>query len=231
MYKAENAIIMAAGSGSRLSPITDTIPKHLIKVQGKPIIESMIDSLIYNNIKEIVIVVGHFKEQFEYLPEKYQQVNIALIENPYYETCNNISSLYIARKYLGNSIITDGDIIVNNHKILDPYFEESGYCSSWTTETKEWLQQVDKDDYVKSCSRIGGKNGWLLYSISFWNQKDSSKLSMHLEELFEKRKVTDIFWDDIPVFYYKEEYKLKIRRIDDGDLDEVDDLDDLYDLL
>jgi len=54
---------------------------------------------------------------------------------------------------------------------------------------------------------------------------------MHLEELFEKRKVTDIFWDDIPVFYYKEEYKLKIRRIDDGDLDEVDDLDDLYDLL
>jgi CTP:phosphocholine cytidylyltransferase-like protein len=227
-YKAENAIIMAAGVGERLFPLTKTTPKPLIEVQGKRMIESIIDSLIENDITEIVVVVGHLKEQFDYLPRKYPSANITLLLNPYYDTCNNISSLYVAREYLGNSIITDGDMIIHNSKILDPYFQASGYCSSWAEETLEWLQKVDEDDYVKSCSRTGGQDGWQLYSISFWSSTDSSKLRFHLEELFEKRKVVDIYWDDIPMFYYKEDYSLKIRRINSSDLDEIDNLEELY---
>ena len=230
LTKAENAIIMAAGVGQRLSPLTNTISKSLIEVQGKRIIESMIDALILNGITEIVIVVGHLKEQFDYLPKKYQHVNVILLINPYYSTCNNISSLYMAREYLKNSIITDGDIIVHNPEILYPYFEASGYCSSWVEETNEWLQEVDEAGYVKSCSRTGGQKGWQLYSVSFWNREDSSKLRKHLVELFEKRKVTDVYWDDIPVFYYNQEYRLKIREIDSKDLSEIDNLQELYEL-
>ena len=229
-YKAENAIIVAAGVGERMFPVTETTPKPLIEVQGTRMIESLIESLIYNGITEIVVVVGHLKEQFDYLPQKYQEVNIALVTNPYYSTCNNISSLYVAREYLKNTIITDGDIIIHNPDILHPYFEASGYCSSWAEETKEWLQEVDEYDYVKTCSRTGGKKGWQLYSISFWNQEDSSKLHSHLEELFKKEKITDIFWDDIPVFFYKQKYNLKIRRINSNDLVEIDDLQELYEL-
>ena len=229
-YKAENAIIVAAGVGERMYPITKTTPKPLVEVQGKRMIESLIESLIKNDIKEIVVVVGHLKEQFNYLPEKYQEVKITLIVNPYYNTCNNISSLYVAREHLGNTIITDGDIIVHNQEILCPYFEASGYCSSWAEETEEWLQEVDEQDDVKACSRTGGKNGWQLYSISFWCQEDSNKLQNHLEELFEKREVTDIYWDDIPMFYYKEEYSLKIRRINSRDLVEIDNLEELKEL-
>ena len=227
-YKAENAIIVAAGVGERMFPLTETIPKPLIEVQGKRMIESLIQALIHNGIAEIVVVVGHLKEQFDYLPRKYKDVKIILVINPYYNSCNNISSLYMAREYLGNTIITDGDIIVHNQDILHPYFEVSGYCSSWAEETDEWLQELDENGYVKSCSRTGGKNGWQLYSISFWNQEDSRKLRDHLEELFEKKKVTDIFWDDIPMFYYKQEYSLKIRRINSNDLVEIDDLQELY---
>ena len=226
-YKAENAIIVAAGVGERMFPITETTPKPLIEVQGKRMIESLIESLILNGITEIVVVVGHLKEQFDYLPGNYQEVKITLMVNPYYSTCNNISSLYVAREHLGNTIITDGDIIIHNPNILHPYFEASGYCSSWAEETEEWLQGVDEHDYVKTCSRTGGKNGWQLYSISFWCQEDSNKLRNHLEELFEKKKVTDVYWDDIPMFYYNQEYSLKIRRINSSDLVEIDSLQEL----
>lgn len=229
-YKAENAIIVAAGVGERLFPLTKTTPKPLIKVQGKRMIEGLIESLIKNGITEIVVVVGHLKEQFNYLPEKYQEAKIILVINPYYSTCNNISSLYVAREYLKNTIITDGDIIVHNLEVLHPYFEASGYCSAWAEETEEWLQEVDEDDYVKSCSRTGGKKGWQLYSISFWKQEDSSKLRFQLEELFKEKKVTDIYWDDIPVFYYKQEYELKIRRINPSDLVEIDELKELEEM-
>ena len=230
MYKAENAIIVAAGVGERLFPLTESIPKPLIKVQGKPMVESIIDAMIQNGITEIIVVVGHLKEQFDYLPEQYSSVNIILLFNPYYDTCNNISSLYMAREYLKNSIITDGDMMIHNPGILHPYFEASGYCSAWVEETKEWLQEIDGHDSVTSCSRTGGQKGWQLFSISFWNQSDSSRLRFQLEELFEKRQITDIYWDDIPMFYYKQEYVLKIRRIHSTDLVEIDSLQELFQL-
>ena len=110
MNKVNKAIIMAAGFGKRMRPITLTTPKPLIKVNGKIIIETIIDALKTNGIEEIYIVVGYLKEQFKYLESIYK--NVKLIENKYYDTCNNISSLYVAREHIPNSIIIDGDQIV-----------------------------------------------------------------------------------------------------------------------
>ena len=81
MFKIERAIIMAAGKGTRLLPITEKVPKPLIKVNGISMIETIITSLKKNNINEIYIVVGYIKEEFSYLKDKYK--NISFIENPY----------------------------------------------------------------------------------------------------------------------------------------------------
>ena len=89
MPRVRRAIIMAAGIGKRMQPLTLQKPKPLIAVNGKVMIESIIEGLKQNGINEIHIVVGYLKEQFRYLTEKYDDVD--LIENPYYDTCNNIS--------------------------------------------------------------------------------------------------------------------------------------------
>ena len=125
MHQASKAIIMAAGKGERMHPVTEKTPKPLIRVKGQRMIESVIEALCQNGITEIYIVVGYLKEQFEELAEQWPGVQ--LIENPYYETCNNISSLYAAREYLENCMILDGDQIIYNKKILTPFFERSGY--------------------------------------------------------------------------------------------------------
>ncbi|MCL1995672.1 MAG: sugar phosphate nucleotidyltransferase [Defluviitaleaceae bacterium] len=226
-HKATKAIIMAAGKGNRLLPVTRTTPKPLISVNGKIMIESLLEALISNGIAEIYIVTGYLSGQFSYLPQKYCTVNITLLFNPYYSTSNNISSLYIARDYLGNCIIADSDFIINNPKILDPGFEDSGYCSVWVDETKEWLQTTDSNGYVLSCNRNGGKNGWQLFSISFWTTKDGEKLAKHLHQTFKQQAITHIYWDDIPMFLHKHEYCLKIRPISCNDLQEIDTLADM----
>jgi len=222
MHRATKAIVMAAGVGERLKPITDHTPKPLVKINGVPIIETLIEGLILNGISEIYIVIGHLKEQFDYLAKKY---SARLIRNPYYLTHNNISSLYVARECLGNSIICDGDQIINNPKILHPIFDASGYCSSWAKETKEWLQTIDKDGFVQKCSRTGGKNGWQLYSISFWTEDDGKRLGRHLEELLETHP--NLYWDDIPMFLRSSDYRLKIRPIQPEDIVEVDTIQEL----
>ena len=138
MHKVERAIILAAGIGKRMNPVTLKIPKPLVRVNGVRMIDTIIRALYHNGITEIYIVVGYLKEQFSEALKVYQ--GITLIENPYYATCNNISSLYVARDYLENAIILDGDQIIHNEKILTSEFCQSGYNSVWTLEeTDEWL--------------------------------------------------------------------------------------------
>ena len=86
MTKINNAIIMAAGVSSRFAPLSYEKPKALITVNGEVLIERQIRQLREVGINEIVVVVGHKKEQFYYLKEKF---GVIIVENPEYNTRNN----------------------------------------------------------------------------------------------------------------------------------------------
>ena len=219
----KRAIIMAAGIGKRMQPLTFETPKPLVKVNGVRMIDTVVDGLRKNGICEIYVVVGHLKEQFfEWGKEK----GVQIIENPYYDTCNNISSLFVARDHLGDCIILDGDQIIYNPAILDPHFALSGYNAVWCEgETNEWLMDVE-DGVVKSCSRAGGSHGWQLYSISRWTTEDGEKLKQHLEYEFDRGN-RQIYWDDVAMFCHFEDYKLGIREMQESDIIEIDGLDEL----
>lgn len=226
MSKVNKAIIMAAGKGERMRPLSNSIPKPLIKVNRVPMIESVIEALRENDIHEIYAVVGYLKEQFEYLTKKYP--GVTLIENPYYDTCNNISSLYVAREHLENAFVLDGDQVIYNTKVLNPAFTKSGYNAVWTdVYTNEWLMQTDENEKILSCSRTGGKNGWQLFSISRWNKEDAKIIKKALETEFEKNKNTQIYWDDVVMFDYFKAFDLTVYEMKKGDIIEIDSLDEL----
>lgn len=70
-HRVDNAIIMAAGFGSRFVPITYDTPKGLLEVHGEVVIERQIKQLHEAEIFDITIVVGYLKEKFEYLTDKF----------------------------------------------------------------------------------------------------------------------------------------------------------------
>lgn len=215
---------MAAGIGKRMHPLTLVTPKPLIEVNGVRMIDTIIRALHINGITEIYVVVGHLKEQFASLPSEYP--GLQLIDNPFYDSCNNIASLYAAREHLEESIILDGDQIVYDPDVLSPDFSVSGYNAVWCEgETNEWLMDV-RNGTVTSCSRSGGRHGWRLFSISRWTKEDGEKLRRHLEEEFEKGN-RQIYWDDVVMFCHFDEYRLGIRRMPEGAVVEIDDIAEL----
>ena len=126
-------------------------------------IESVIRAVRKNGIEEIYVVGGYRMEQLQYLTEKYP--GLTLIKNPHYEDANNISSLYAAREHLGDSLVLDGDQMINNPDVLHPEFTRSGYNAVWREdETEEWMLTLE-DGVIKKCSRNGGSHGYQLYSV------------------------------------------------------------------
>lgn len=227
VHIVKRAIIMAAGIGKRMQPLTYEIPKPLVSVNGVKMIDTVLGALRKNGITEIYVVVGYLKDKFyEWAGE---QRDVTLIENPYYDTCNNISSLYAAREYLGDCMILDGDQIIYNSDILSPEFKLSGYNAVWCDgETDEWLMKVE-NGVVKSCSRNGGSKGWQLYSISRWTVEDGKMLKRQLEEEFERGN-DQIYWDDVVMFCHFDDYKLGIHKMKSSDIREVDDIEELAEI-
>ena len=225
MHTVKRAIIMAAGKGTRMNPVTLETPKPLVTVNGVRMIDTVIKALHDNGINEIYVVSGYLKDKMKVLEKDYKDLTV--IENPYFDTCNNISSLYVAREHIEDAIILDGDQIIYDSSILSPEFEKSGYNAIWTdNETDEWLLDV-QDGVVRSCSRTGGEKGWQLFSVSRWSKEDGQKLKKHLEEEFEVKKNDQIYWDDVALFCHPEDYELGIRKMEKGSIVEIDSLEEL----
>ena len=109
------AIIIAAGVGSRLGELTKELPKPLVNVNGKSILERQISLFKKNGIDDIIIVTGHQKE-------KFHLENVEYVYNQLYQEREQVSSLMAARqKIVGDVIISFGDIIFDEsilHQIL-----------------------------------------------------------------------------------------------------------------
>lgn len=97
------AIIMAAGKGSRLGDLTKGMPKSFAEIKGKKLIEYNIDLLHSFGIRDIVIVTGYRNDAFEALLK--DRDGIRLVYNPFYEMVNVLGSFFIAMEKLTDDFI------------------------------------------------------------------------------------------------------------------------------
>ena len=114
------ALLLAAGTGSRLFPLTQNSPKCLTLVNDKSILERLLNNLKSQGFKRLVIVTGHLKECImDYLGEKSGDISIEYIHSPLYKTTNNIYSLWMARNIINEPFVLFESDLVLNSTLLD----------------------------------------------------------------------------------------------------------------
>jgi CTP:phosphocholine cytidylyltransferase-like protein len=221
LYQAKNAIILTAGLGKRLLPFTINTPKPLILVNGLPIIEHQIQCLKEAEIEEIYIVVGHLKEKFGYLQNKYK--SIYLIENRQYNQKNNISSLQVAFNYFSNSYIIEGDLLIKEN-IFSLYHNSSSICCLYEKgKSNEWGLLTNKNGVLKQVNFTAEKQPHLI-GISFWIESDAIKIKSYLNKAFNDPNHDNMFWEEASYVKNIGEFHIKTKLLNESAVKEIDTL-------
>ena len=224
--RARRAVFMAAGFGSRMVPITLNTPKPLVRVKGQRLIDGLLDACIKAGIEEIYVVRGYLGEQFDQLLYKYPMLH--LLDNPVYNEANNISSAMVARNLFSNSYVFEADLVLSNPKIITKYHYTSDFLAIPKDRTDDWCFVV-KDGVIKE-EKVGGENCWQMVGISYWNKEDGENLAEDVPAVFSGPGGKERYWEQVPLVYKKENYKVGVRECKEDDIIEIDTFRELKEL-
>ena len=224
-YRAKRAIFIAAGFGTRLVPITFNTPKPLVRVHGVRIIDRLIDACLEAGINEIYIVRGYLGELFDQLLYKYPMIKF--LENPVYNEANNISSSLVARYMLSNAYVFEADLLISNPKIIKRYHYTSDFLAIKKERSDDWCFKV-KDGIIQE-EKVGGEGDdiWQMVGISYWNEVDGHKISQDIQDVYQSPGGKERYWEQVPLVYRKEHYKVEVRECHDEDIVEIDTFNEL----
>jgi 2-aminoethylphosphonate-pyruvate transaminase len=109
--KVREAVILAAGLGSRLNELGVLTPKALLRLGDRPIVEEAVERLLSVGIERVVIVTGHLAEHFDPIADRYPGI-IELVHNPLFADSGSMYSLYCARSFVeGDFLLLESDLI------------------------------------------------------------------------------------------------------------------------
>jgi len=185
------ALLLAAGTGSRLFPLTRNSPKCLTLVNDKSILERLINNLKIQGFKRLVIVTGHEKESImDYLGEKSGDISIEYIYSPLYKTTNNIYSLWVARNIINEPfVLFESDLVMNStllDKMVYPDRMAVALMQPWLNGTTVSLDKANKvsrfqKGTTESYSDIRYKTVNIYsFSLPSW-QAIIKRLNLHIE--------------------------------------------------
>ncbi|MSP17740.1 MAG: phosphocholine cytidylyltransferase family protein [Myxococcales bacterium] len=154
------AVLLAAGTSTRLRPLTDHLPKCLLPVGDKPILARAFDSLCAAGVTEFVIVTGYLEEQIHAaVGANASHLAVTLVSNPVYATTNNAYSLWLARAALAGSgmLLLDADVIFDakiiRHLLASPHEDCLALRASRTLGAEEMKAVVDERGCVRTISK------------------------------------------------------------------------------
>lgn len=234
------AIILAAGFGKRLQPLTDSSPKSLVEVNGKPLIINALDILAQCGIERTVIVVGHLREKIiERIGYSHKGMDISYVENTDYNKTNNVYSFYLTKDYINDdALLLECDLFYRK-ELVEKLINCGGECdimvSPYDPDTMDGtVVFADSDDKAKSLvvKKNQGEDfdySQALKTVNLYKfSKDFLKNKFYPAiETYVKTQNLDNYYEFVlgSLVYFGND--IRVLRVDESEWAEIDSMSDL----
>lgn len=234
------AVILAAGMGRRLKTLTENQSKCMVPVNGIPMIERMLRQLDRYGLKQIILVTGHKGEQLrDFVTSLSIHTPVVFLENPIYDTTNNIYSLYLAKDYLlmDDTLLLESDLIFEQELLTqiinDPYPTLALVASfeSWMDGTVVLLDE--QDNITKFLTRKDFRfrdihSYYKTVNIYKFSREFSATHYVPFLEAYSKALGNNEYYEQVlKVISLLDDHDLKASRVENGFWYEIDDEQDL----
>lgn len=211
-----------------MRPLTDTIAKPLVKVNGTPLIETVIAALERRGVAEIYVVTGYKADQFVAIAGKHS--NVRLVHNAEYATKNNINSIAVVADKMRSSdcFVCESDLFLPKADVLCRELMGSGYFGKMVAGfSDDWVFETDADGRITRVGK-GGTDCFNMVGISYFRQSDAAKIASAIVEDVKKDENANLFWDEVVDRLVKnDELDLVVHPVSSDEIIECDTIEDL----
>ncbi len=226
-------LLLAAGTGSRLFPLTNQAPKCLTLVNEVSILERLVENLVIQGIKKLVVVTGHLSASIEkFLGHSYKSISVEYIHSPLYKTTNNIYSLWMAREIMKTPfILIESDLVFDASLLNEMVYPDRmavARIKNWMNGTTVTINKDKKvlgfkkdTTFCKDFTKYKTVNIYS-FSLATWEI-----ISLRLDEHIQAKKVNGYYETVFSELIDESLFSLKAVSFDEKAWYEIDTLKDL----
>ncbi len=193
------AVILASGTGRRLRPLTDSVPKILIKIRGKTLLDYQLESLTKHGIEEVIITTGPFKEKLEEHILNKCRLKVSFVDNPRYETTNYIYSLWLTRKLIDSDVLLlHGDVLFDDaviEKLIAARDNRALVNREIRPPEKDFKALIENNRITKIGVELSGPNACFCAPIYKFSKADFLRWMAKIDDFIRQGKV-DCYAED-----------------------------------
>ena len=145
---------------------------------------------------------------------------LKFIENPIFNEANNISSAVRAAHLMSNAYVLEADLLIHNPALIRKYEFATNFLGIKMARSDDWCFEVRDGIIVEQ--KVGGLNCWQEVGISFWDEAAGEHLAKDLPAAFELPGGRELYWDEVPLKIFAENYRVAIRPCLKSDVVEID---------
>ena len=224
-------IVLVAGQGKNLQPLTLSHPKTLYKLDGKTtVLQRLVRSIRkYDKEAEIVVIVGFM---YKHIQKELEDDNVQFVHNPFYEVTSSMGSLWFAKAYLQreNVVIINGDIVMSDQLMSNVICAHTDIpyvlLDSTRSDENKYNVQVQGDKVCVMSKNLSDFMGNYA-SVTKLDAVSSRFVLEQLNQMVNEGMYNLFFEDSLVQMIFDKNFELYYKDIKDYQWTEVDNVDDL----
>ena len=196
--RVSTAVLLAAGTGSRLRPLTLNAPKCLTVVAGKPILQRLLDNLRAQGIKKLIVATGYLDKSIEkYLQQHATDMKIEYVFNADYQTTNNIYSLWLTKDAVKEPfLLVECDLVFDTPMLTEMMYPDRIAISNmlpWMNGTTVTLTPSNEVSSFQIGSETANIDAFKTVNICSFSLKSWEKVLLKLEEYISAGRINSYY--------------------------------------